>query len=1111
MNDFANNHDQQQTRLSQLDASNPECCAWVSANAGCGKTHVLVNRLIRLLLAGAPIESILCLTYTRAAASEMKTRLYERLAEWTTADDETINEDLREIAELTGETMLPDNARRLLSRLLRHAKGVHIQTIHSFCHHLLARFPLEAGLASVTFDIIDDDSASHLQRQAFNDFIQHMLTDSDARLTQAFNDVALGKNEDALQKLLNQAHNQLSDQPNYDENHKDIDTVTEEFLRQEEKHQKALLTYSRFPIHKWFDLNRKRRQQAIQQGLPVWKDYYTVFLTTEGKARKRLGDPTLCQHQQRLLAWQEQLKGCLRTSPSLPLLAEAYRAFYHNRKSRHDALDYHDLIVKTVDLLEQDGGINWVTYKMDQNIDHILIDEAQDTSPLQWRLIKALTQDFFAGAGARQAQRTIFIVGDFKQSIYGFQGAQPQAFHQWRNYYQKHVPPAQWRVRTLEHSFRSNQVILHCVDAVVKHLDMGSAQVPPHRSWRDQPTGRVELWRCLPKVTKDRHAYHGSWLRQNQSDTITTAMTTAEHIAGRLRQLLDSGERLACTGKPIHAGDIMVLFRSRIGIYPQVIKALQHQRIPLAGIDRLQLQDDLAVMDLLALVQFVLLPQDDFNLACLLKSPLCGLDEERLQKLAWQRQGSLWQALQEKSRTDADADGYKHAHDFLVAMRAVADYAPPFEFFQQALVGHRKRQAFISRFGEETDDVINELLHRALHYERHATPSLQGFVNWFQYGSTEIKRDMETRHDKVRLLTIHGAKGLEAPIVILATTDVREKNKKQSENVYQNDNRMFWLGYKDNADAESQKFYQKQQKEDQQESHRLLYVALTRAQERLYIAGFDKKETKKDKDKTQDEKCWYDHIDDAFTSMAEQKVLDSNERLMRGGDNDDYVWCLDKQSPIPQTPPQPSRKAQDSEPALPEWVLPHDKRQKPETRKDDRKRDKQQQDDSFVLSPLQDDKALQRGDILHGLLQRLPIHAASLSQKQREAVIRQLVTRDQADDAIESYVDEIQNLFENPQLASLLAKPCQREITLMSLVEGQLQQHRIDRLIVEQGRVIIIDYKSDAKPPDKKQDMPQAYRRQLQRYKAVVQDVYPDKACEGYVLWTKTARLQPVS
>ena len=650
-----------------------------------------------------------------------------------------------------------------------------------------------------------------------------------------------------LQQLLNQAHNQLSDQLSHDKNHKDIDSVTEEFLRQEEQHQKALKACSRCAIQAWFDLNRERRQQAIQQGLPVWQNYYTVFLTKQGTARKRLIDPTLYQHQQRLLDWQEQLKGCLRTSPSLPLLAKTYRAFYHSRKSRHDALDYNDLIAKTVDLLEQDGGINWITYKMDQTIDHILIDEAQDTSPLQWRLIKALTQDFFAGAGARQEQRTIFIVGDFKQSIYGFQGAQPQAFHQLRNYYEKHVPKKQWRVRTLEHSFRSNQVILNGVDAIVKHLDMDSGQVPPHRSGRDQPQGRVELWRCLPKVTKDRHAYHSSWLRQNQSDSTATAMTTAEHIAQRLRQLLDSGERLACTGKPIHAGDIMVLFRSRKGIYHQLVKALQKERIPLAGIDRLQLQDDLAVMDLFALLQFVLLPEDDFNLACLLKSPLCGIDEDGLQKLAWKREGSLWHALQTQSKTDAY--GYNNAHAFLLAMRAVADYAPPFEFFQHALVVHRKRHAFINRLGEEADDVINELLQRALHYERLATPSLQGFANWFQYGSTEIKRDMETRHDKVRLLTIHGAKGLEAPIVILATTDVREKDRGKSANVYRDGNHIMWLGYKDNADETSKEFYQKQQKKEQQESHRLLYVALTRAQERLYIAGFDKKKPKKKKKK----------------------------------------------------------------------------------------------------------------------------------------------------------------------------------------------------------------------------------------------------------------------
>ena len=1105
------------TLKNQQAASDPQASSWVSANAGCGKTHVLVNRLIRLLLAGVPLAGIVCLTYTRAAASEMKERLYQRLGDWQRKSDEQLRDDLREISELQAEQMSVSVARDLLRKVLSQRDGVRIQTIHSFCYHLLARFPIEAGLETSGFDILEGFEAARLEKKAFDSCIDDIASGEHVDLQEHLAEIALGKAEGDVRTVLAQARRQLPDIQA--DQQQTLARLTDEFLVQDEQLRDKRLkqdkdeqtkTTDKDEMTRWFQAPRAARRAAMDGGLPLWDDYRSLFLTATGTARKTKDD-VLLAHQDLVLDWIEKRKAYYRDSPSLALVARHFDGFYQRLKADNGKLDYDDLIDKTLALLEQDGGVNWVTYKLDQGIEHILVDEAQDTSPPQWRLIRALSQDFFAGEGAHEKHRTIFAVGDFKQSIYGFQGAEPQGFRRERAYYRQHVPSMNWRSINLEHNFRSSDAILKFVDRVmaIDGVNLGIDEIPPHRAWHDKNRGRVELWRCFDKLKVSKPNYQESWVRQD-IEASGAPNTTAQLIAEQVKELLVSGDRLDTTGKPIQAGDIMLLFRARNELYRQVIQALHAKDVPIAGMDRLPLQDDLAVMDLCALAQWVLLPRDDFTLACLLKSPMCGIDEDALQKLAMTRENkNLWQVLQ-ASKEHADVCA------FLGDMLRLADIAPPFEFFQRALAHHGKRQAFYEAQGIECGDIIDELLNAALMYERATPPSLQGFLDWFNQGAIEIKRDMEKQPNKVRLLTIHGAKGLEAPIVILASGHWQDRSKKASEPTRRN-GKLVWFGVQENMDEESKKDDELQKQEGYKEDNRLLYVALTRAQERLYIAGYDRTETDKKKD---DE--WLEQKDNGdnapprrycvlFSAFeALQQEFAAGERpadfsLDKGSEDETWRWRLRYEPKHKKkTPVEEAKK--DEPVTLPPWaVAPPRKVGTPETAEETQDK---QDGTRPVLSPLQEDQAVQRGNAVHHVLERLSLDAANKTADEREKMIRQLLG-DYAGDKDE-IVQKIQALFTDDEIKKLLARPCQREVSLMDGEGVTLAVHRIDRLIIEDDKILIIDYKSDANPPTDSQKIPQHYREQLRRYRDKMQALYPDVPCEGYLLWTSTARLMPV-
>ncbi|MBC6443989.1 MAG: UvrD-helicase domain-containing protein [Alphaproteobacteria bacterium GM202ARS2] len=1099
------------TLKNQEQASDPQISSWVSANAGCGKTHVLVNRLIRLLLAGEKLGGILCLTYTRAAASEMKTRLYQRLGQWQHASDKALIEELREIAGLQHEHMDTARARTLLSEVLQEREGMRIQTIHSFCHHLLARFPIEAGLETSSFDIVEDVEAARMEKKAFDMCLADIAEGEHSDLQEHLAEIALGKAEGELRTLLVRARKQLPETIRKHEQ-KSLAQLTDDFLRQDETCKDELLVLGKDEITRWFQATRDKRREAIAGGLRLWDAYRGIFLHKNGTARRTKDDVMLAQ-QTRMVGLIDKRKAYYRDSPSLEQVARHFDGMYQQLKRERGKLDYDDLIDTTVTLLQQDGGVSWVAYKLDQAIRHILVDEAQDTSPRQWELVKALSGDFFSGAGGHEDSplaRTVFAVGDFKQSIYGFQGADPQGFQRAQQYYQERAG-VNWRSLNLQHNFRSSRAILDFVDTVmaIQGVNLGNdVDIQPHRAFDEGAPGLVELWRCFAKSPAPKPNYRESWVRADEDDS-DTPMTTACLIAQQVKGLIESGAPLATTGNAITPGDIMLLFRARNPLYRQVIQELHSLRVPIAGTDRLQLQNDLAVMDVCALAQWALLPEDDFTLACLLKSPLCGLDEDALQRLAYGRETqSLWRVLQgSKEHTEVCA--------FLRDMLGYADYAPPFEFFQRALSYHRKRQSFYGTLGVECGDILDELLNATLAYERSSTPSLQGFLAWFHQDAIEIKRDMESQHNKVRLLTIHGAKGLEAPIVILASSQWRDRSRSADEPVRRN-GKLLWFGVQDNMDDDSREADDKSKQEGYQEDNRLLYVALTRAQERLYIAGYDRGATDEKKDdewQTSVPPRRYRVMRAAFEALRdewEKGAIPKGLRLEEGSDSDSWVWRL-RYETKPQSKKADAKADKPASAPLPSWaVVPQRKGATATTPTTDIDTDTQgvpARPVTSVTSPLQDDLARQRGNAVHRVLELLPLDVGGKTPDERAQLIRKALGAYDGDS--DEVVRHIQALFADPAINALLSCDCQREVSLMD-GDDTLRIHRIDRLIVDEDKIRIIDYKSDERVPSTVRDVSASYQEQLRRYQSKIRVLYPDRACEGYLLWTRVARLMKV-
>lgn len=1066
----------------QLRAADPTLNTWLTANAGSGKTRVLTDRVARLLLGGADPLSILCLTYTKAAAAEMQNRLFKTLGGWAMASDADLVTALAELGE--GDNPAPDRlvrARQLFAKAIETPGGIRIQTIHSFCAALLRRFPLEAGV-SPAFQEIDDRSAALLQAEILDeialgpeapvlqgllawssgevaDVVKRVLTlRADFEMAPADLRAALGLSP-ALDEagILHRA---------FDGSEADLIDALLPCLAQGKKTDTALAEVLRglVPFQPSFS-SMETLEGVLLTGGSAKEPFTPKIGTVPTKALLPPEDPLrLALHalMERLAeARPDRLAlQLLHKTEALHRFARVFLRHYAAAKDARGWLDFDDLIVLATRLLTDPSLSAWVLYRLDGGISHVLVDEAQDTSPAQWRLIQLLTAEFTAGEGLHKDRRTLFVVGDKKQSIYSFQGADVQAFDGMRDRFARAFAEAGSALneRPLLHSFRSSPAILRLVD----HVFIGDRQAAvggamEHIAFRETLPGRIDIWPPVPDADKTGP---GDWFDTTEKlGTDSAEVTLASLIANEIRAMIDQGVQITDKGevRPVHEGDFLILVRRRGVLFDAVIRACKARGLNIAGADRLKLAEELAVKDILALLAFLDTQDDDLSLAACLRSPLFGVSEDRLFRLAHGRKGRLWQALR-------SAPAWEAERAVLEDLRDQAGFLRPHELIDRLLTRHDGRRRLLARLGEEAADGIDELLSQALAYEQVEVPSLTGFLVWMASGEVEAKRQAETEGRRIRVMTVHGSKGLEAPIVILPET-VKKRAPDEGSILPVPDGPPIWGFAKDSATPLQQDAKARLVAKREAEDLRLLYVAVTRARCWLIVAAAG--EVSDD--------CWYSWLLEGARHLP--LIAQDGGRLRHEfGD-----WHS------PQKAMSEPLSTQD----LPEWALTSVPASRPTGR---------------VFSPSDlggaktlpgegpgDPAALARGRLLHEFLERFP-SLDTAGRQSLAALSPEIAAR-------------AETLIADPALAWIFAPSALAETGFAVPWNGDLLAGSIDRLIVQDECVTVVDFKSNAMVPDRPEDVPEGYLRQMGAYAHAVRSIYPGRRIQVAILWTEGAQL----
>ena len=1090
----------------QKTASNPAASAWVGANAGSGKTHVLVDRVTRLMLAGVDPMVILCLTYTKAAAKEMANRLHERLGGWVGLSDAVLAKRLVQMGSDDVSPQILARARRLFTAALETPGGLKIQTIHAFCERILQLFPVEAGLAP-GFQVLETSQSRQLLREARDHVLREAHVDEGSALAGALDVITRHTHSDSFDTLLERL---LSNRQILKDATAQCGSL--EGIGQELRVQLGIGPQQKIESlgHEFFRFDRVIAERLISVLLlsdkvtnrktagnfaallnekgsaGAEKLYRRIYYTSDGDEPKKITSIVtegLQKENPWIREWLSleysrsvniitQLDNLTRieATGALLTLAQAMISKFELEKKLRGAYDFDDLILKTRDLLVDRASAQWVLYKLDRGIEHVLVDEAQDTSLAQWEIVKALTQEFFSGTGSREvSDRTLFVVGDRKQSIFSFQGADPAAFEVSREVFGKQITDVGQPFNTVDLtiSYRSTKEVLAAVDTVFAEgtrarigLDGIHPQILHHESNRGGERGHFELW---PLVEADEKAEREPWQAPvDQYPPKSALRNLAQELAGTLRSWI--GKRpLASLNRVVEAGDILILFRARNSLFDILISELRKAGIAVAGADRLKLSENIAILDIMALVQFVLLPEDDYSLACVLKSPLAPtpLTEEGLFKLAHGR-GSV--PLWERFSTSDDACCLE-ARTVLDEWLRVSEGARPFEFLSMVLI--KTRKAFLTRLGSEAGDALDALLEASLSYEENHSSSLAGFAMWFASEDTVIKRNMDRGAGEVRLMTVHGAKGLESSIVILPDTTSTARNDATSALMFVQPNSggpklPFWRlsGLAQSSVIDAWKDDDKRL--ELEEHRRLLYVAMTRARDELYVCGY------KGKNRL-DENSWYALVADAFPNPAEsQDILTSGNLAAPDGPHvkrDIPAWLF-------TLPAYPDSLRKSGSPTH----LPN------------------------VHRGIGSKAAVTRGRVIHKILQDLPEKAPGAQLE----YARRILAKNQLDPGL---ADRIVHLISMPEHQDFFGPESQAEVSIGSLgPEGMPMTGRIDRLVIRSHDILLLDYKTDWNVPESlAHDHP--YVLQVAAYTNALCQAYGDKNVRPAILWTAVPRL----
>jgi len=1137
-------------KRAQARSGDPKRNVWLSANAGSGKTHVLTERVIRLLLAGALPAHILCLTYTKAAASVMQTRIFERLSQWTRLDDGALE---CELIQLTGErvdALVLAQARRLFARALETPGGLKIQTIHAFCESILHQFPLEANIAG-HFEMLDDMAALDLMRQARREVIEAAWMGEDENLTAAFELVLARVGESGLDALFAQAIAQREHlKPclkQFEEKGRAIfgnafglaEGEDEESLARQLKRaavfsdtEMALFdTYGgKVTADFAYSLRQLQKEQDVRQFIPRVMEAYFDSKGENLRSSKNILPKKLREAapemEARFAAKQEllaQLVEKLRVLQLIRLNEAAYQLMgrfektYRAFKRAHSLLDFDDLIHRTLALLKRSRASRWVHYKLDSAIAHILIDEAQDTSPAQWQIVRLLVEEFFAGQDSHERARTLFAVGDEKQSIYSFQGAVPEDFAASGVDFGKKARASGkiFEPLRLDFSFRSTPDILAAVDSVfsseANYQGLSAAPAPTvHHSIRANSVGEVDIWAPLAPQGEDEPE---DW-RLPQREQIAPPAILARQIAETIETWIGRGEAIVGQGRLMRPGDIMVLVRSRDLFVHALSRELKNRQIAVAGSDRLRLDEHIAVRDLMALARFVLQPYDDLSLACVLKSPIFGLDEDELYQLRQFSEGGaqgneekrterLAQALERLKSTNSKFD---FAHAALKNYRALADIVPVYEFYSHVLSEDGGRRKILARLGHEASEVLDAFMDYTLAIQKKGLPGLQYFLETLAQAAPEIKRELGDGTDEVRIMTVHAAKGQEAAVVFLVDNGKAIWNAQRAPKLLKfKKGMMIWNPGKLTQTKAVEAALEVLKLRAEQEYRRLLYVGMTRAEDRLIVCGYRSERTPAG--------TWLDLVTKALAAKTVPLIPPPAHGVeaMRFRLNSGQLPLY--QSPLAPLAPTPTARAPDF---LFEKISPAPVRARPliPSQADTLMFDEVEDSQSCASSPFfglnSENKtspsfAIRRGLVTHHLLQYLP----DIDPEHRAQVAQNYLATKAADWPQEirtATLNDIFALLDDARLRRLFAANSRAEVAIAGTLEiGAIPRPvsgQIDRLAVGEDEILLADFKTGTPPPGV-QDVPRAYLLQMALYRRLLREIYPERTICALLIYTR--------
>lgn len=1102
--------------LEQGIAADPSISSWVFASAGSGKTSVLRDRVLRLLLSGEHPEDILCLTFTKAAAAEMANRISAELAKWAALPKEILwKEHLTPLLNRRPDNSELRRAQHLFAEILDVPGRLPIMTIHAFCQSLLRRFPIEAGLMP-HFDPMEERDATFLRYEAWLEMIADLYQGGDSDLKEAFDllvELGEGSAHEALNELIKKKEQFLALRSAHPTHLSliraysvalgaDPDAKVADIICEACKDQSIALAELREAAHA-LAMGGKTAQERAEKlqsfyGLTedkrveAWDYYCSGFIKrSDGEIYKDLSDKAsqkkhprleeiLRAEGKRILQVNERIKiiKMRDRSAAFAFIAIKLQERYEEKKRREAKLDYDDMINYTRNLLQRPGIAPWVLYKLDGKLRHILIDEAQDTNDPQWDIVKILSDEFHAGEAQDHKQnRTIFAVGDLKQSIYGFQGADPQSFLRSRKYFSEKISLVGKFVPVdLNTSFRAAPLLLSWVDKVFEGKEeslTGEMRTVTHIAHKKEAPGKIEIWPVAHKIKEDK-PQHWPPILEEEGDQLHPAERLAKKMAEEIKELVQKG---------INENDILVLVRQRNVFVKSLVRELKRARIAVSGLDRLDLLEEIVIQDLLSFADFLLLPEDDYHLACLLKSPIFNLTDEDLLEIAPERgKKSLWEVLSRHKKKK-----FRAIAETLRSFLNKVDYVTPYRLFADLLREYDGRKKFAARLGLECLEAIDEFLSLILSYEAEYPPSLQNFAHWFRSSENVIKRDLDNQNiQNVRIMTIHAAKGSEAPYVFFV-----EYHGKTS-----NTPKWHWYGLlplwaprKDLHVEMSLEAKNSLEEDIRDEEQRLLYVGLTRAKKVLYFCAWTGNEKPK-------ENSWHDQCLRALSDLGLETQFIAEFGNGWAGDG---VRVQSGEAAMHEI--QKTKQVKNLQ-AMPEFFheIPRTEIKAP----------------LLVPSLLTEGTLLKhsesnplaaiKGTIIHRLLEWTPEWPST----EQEAMARAYIEGNYPnflDVEISSIVSEVMRIIHHPDFAFLFESTSMKEVPIagqINLPHGgeAMIIGRIDRLIITEEECFILDYKSNRYIPSDDKAISISYLRQMGLYRLLMASLFPEKKTSCFLLWT---------